>query len=123
MRRLNRLELISIRSRKLMNSLNERFSSATSPNTFWSKIRKSFKTINSLEALIDNNSVVVKDVDNMLSIAATHYENLFVESQVCRPHPYVDSPEVLWDNHYELIPPITMPELLKVIGKAKKKHY
>ena len=122
MRRLNRLELISIRSRKLMNSLNGRFSSATSPNTFWSKIRKSFKTTNSLEALIDNNGVVVKDVDNMLSIAATHYENLFVESQVYRSHPYVDSPEVLWDNHYEPIPPIAMPELLKVIGKVKKKH-
>ena len=87
MRRLNRWELISIRSRKLMNSLNGRFSSATSPNTFWSKIRKIFKITNSLEALIDNNGVVVKDVDNMLSIAATHYENLFVESQVYRSHP------------------------------------
>ena len=122
MRRHNRLELISIRSRKLMNSLNGRFSSTTSPNTFWSKIRKSFKTTNSLEALIDNNGVVVKDVDNMLSIVATHYENLFVELQVYRPHPYVDSSEVHWDKHYEPIPPITMPELLKVIGKVKKKH-
>ena len=47
---------------------------------------------------------------------------IFVESQIYRPHPYVDSPEVHWDNHYEPIPPITTSELLKVIGKVKKKH-
>ena len=65
-----------------MNSLNRRFSSITSPNTFRSKIRKTFKTTNSLQALIDNNGVVVKDVGTMLSIADTHYENLFAESSV-----------------------------------------
>ncbi|CAF4724669.1 unnamed protein product, partial [Rotaria sp. Silwood1] len=69
------------------------------------------------ETLIDNNNVIVKDVDAMLDIAATHYENLFAEPQVYRPHPYVDSPEVHWNNRYEPIPPITMPELLKVVSK------
>ncbi len=58
----------------------------------------------------------------MLEIAATHYEKLFDESEVYRPHPYVDSPEILWENHDETIPPITMSELLKVIRKVKKKQ-
>jgi hypothetical protein len=122
MRRNNRLELISLRSRKLMNSLKERFSSTASPNSFWSKVRKNFNTTNSLEALIDDNNAVVNDVEAMLDIAANHYENLFIESQVYRPHPYIDSPEIHWDNRYEPIPPITMPELLKALGKVKKKH-
>jgi hypothetical protein len=122
MRKNNRNELASIRSQKLTNALNERFSSSASPNLFWSKIRKNFKPMNSLEAFIDNNNTIVKDIDIMLDLAVTHYKNLFVESEVYRPHPYVDSPEVQWENHDEPIPPITMSELLKVIRKVKKKH-
>ncbi len=122
MRRNNRIELVSIRSRKLTSAINERFSSSDSSNSFWSKIRKNFKTTNSLEALIDNNNVIVKDIDAMLDLAATHYENLFTETLVYRPHPYVDSPEVHWDNYNEPIPPITMKELVKIVHKVKKKH-
>jgi hypothetical protein len=122
MRRNNRLEVLALRSRKLTTSLNERFSSNSSSNSFWSKIRKNFKTTNSLEAIIDDNKVIVKDVDAMLDLAANHYENLFAESQAYRPHPYVDSPDVLWHNYDEPIPPITMLELLKVLSRVKKKH-
>ena len=121
MPRPNRLELISIRSRKSMNSLNRRFSSTISPNTFRSKTRKTFKTTDSLQALIDNNGAV-KDVDAMLSIAATHYENLLAEPSAYRPHPYADSPEENWDNRCELIPPVTISGLLKVIGEVKIIH-
>jgi hypothetical protein len=116
------MELAAIRSRKLINSINERFSSSSSSNSFWSKMRKNFKTSNSLDAFIDNNNTIVKDEDAMLDLAVSHYENLFSESQVHRPHPYVDSPEVQWENYDEPIPPITMPELLKIVSKVKKKH-
>lgn len=58
----------------------------------------------------------------MLELAATHYENLFSEPTVYRPHPFVDSPEVQWDNHEDPIPPITMPELIRTISRVKKKH-
>lgn len=58
----------------------------------------------------------------MANIAGTHYESLFAEQQVYRPHPYTDVPHIIWDNWNEPIPRITVHELLKVIRKCKKKH-
>lgn len=37
---------------------------------------------------------VVDETDEMLNIAASHYENLFKETPVYRSHPYVDGPGV-----------------------------
>ncbi len=122
LRKLNRIELIAIRAQKLTESINDRFSSSTSSNLFWSKLKKNFKSISSLDGIIDKNDVVVKDIDGMLELVADHYENLFSESVVYRPHPYVDGPDVVWENWEEPIPPITASELAKVIAKVKKKH-
>jgi hypothetical protein len=122
MRLNNRRELELIRSKKLTRAMNERNTSSKEANAFWSKTRMQFKKVNSLDAFIDKDNEVVKDTDAMLEIAATHYEKLFSEHPVYRPHPYVDSPEVRWDNFDESIPPITMPELLKVVSKVKKKQ-
>jgi hypothetical protein len=122
LRKQNRVELAAIRARRLTNVINDRFSSSTSSNLFWSKLRKKFKTTNSLNAFVDKDNSIVKDIDNMLDLAASHYGNLFSESIVYRPHPYVDSPEIRWDNYDDPIPPITRLELLKAISKVKKKH-
>ena len=86
-------------------------------------MRKNFKTTNSLVAFLDHNNAVVRDTETMLDLAVSHYKNLFSQSQVYRPHPYTDSPSVEWDNYNEKIPPITMPELLKVVSKVKKKTF
>ena len=122
MRRQNRIELTEIRSKNLTNSMNERFSGSTNGNIFWSSIRKNFKTSEPLDAFIDDKNEVIKDNEEMLELAAAHFENIFNESEVYRPHPYVDSPAVIWDNNDEQITPITMLELKKVITKVKKKH-
>jgi hypothetical protein len=122
LRRKNRAELVELRANSLANSLKERYSSGTSASAFWSKIRKNFRTSNVLEAFMDQNDRIIKDTDSMLEMAASHYENLFAATEVYRPHPYVDVPEILWDNYDEKIPPIKMPELIKAIAKVKKKH-
>ena len=60
-----------------MHLFNKRISSTISfLNTFRAKIRNCFKITNSLEAPIDNNDVVVKNITSMLSIATARYKNL-----------------------------------------------
>jgi hypothetical protein len=122
MKKENRDELTKLRSNRLDKSIKERFAPPSPSNTFWSKARKNFKSTSSLSAFIDNNDKVIKDNNKMLSLAAEHYEELFRESEVYRPHPYVDGPVVMQDNYEEKIPPITMNELMKVVAKVKKKH-
>ena len=122
LRRSNRNELVTLRAVKLTSSMNERYSSSSSSNSFWSNLRKNFHSTSSLNGLIDENNKVVRDTETMLNMAANHYESLFMDTQVFRPHPYVDSPDVHWDNYDDAIPPITLPELLKVLAKVKNKH-
>lgn len=122
LRKLNRIELAQLREKKLANDLSQRYTGESSANIFWSKLKKNFKSNSSLVALLDSNNKVVKDTDAMLEMAATHYEQVFSETEVYRPHPYVDYPAVVWENVDEPIPPITFNELLKVVDKVKKKH-
>ena len=91
-------------------------------NTLWSKVRRSFKSNGTLVGFTDSDDKIIKDNETMLSMAASHYEELFQESEVYRPHPYVDGPNVTWDNFEEKISPITFPELLKVVAEVKKKQ-
>ena len=122
LRRQNRVELSTIRARRLTSAIKDRLGSAPAANHFWSNLKKSFKSTNSLDAFIDSNDTVVKDTNSMLELAAGHYEQLFSESIVYRPHPYVDSPGITWENHDEPIPLITAAEVRKTIAKMKKKH-
>ena len=92
------IELAAIRAYKLQESLKERYSSSTSSKTFWSSLRKNFKTSSSLNAFVDENVKRVRDPAMMLGLAATHYEKLFAKTEVYKPHPYDDGPELLWDN-------------------------
>ncbi len=50
---------------------------------FWSKTKRFFKSsFSSLKGFISDDGQVVKEVQQMTEIAATHYEELFVESTV-----------------------------------------
>ena len=122
LRRVNRLALLRIRTNQLSNSLNERCSGSNSGNVFWSRVRRNFKLNEPIKAFIDEKDRVIRDSEGMLDLAAIHFENTFKESVVYRPHPYIDSPEIVWDNYNEEIPSITMGELRKTITKMKKKQ-
>ena len=122
LRRLNRVALVETRTNKLSSTLKERCSGSSNGKMFWSSIKRNFKMNESLEAFIDEKDRIVKDDQGMLELAATHFENIFRESEVYRPHPYVDSPEIIWENNDEEIPPISMGEVKKVIAKLKKKQ-
>jgi hypothetical protein len=89
-RKENRIEISRIRARIFTIAINDRLDSSTASNHFWSRLKKSFKTTNSLDVFLDNNDTVVKDTDSMLEIAAIHCEQLFSESIVYRSQSYVD---------------------------------
>lgn len=93
LRRLNRAEISTLRAQRLTSTIKDRLGSSPNASHFWSNLKKNFKKTNSLDAFIDSNDKVIRDTDSMLELAAGHYEQLFSESLVYRPHPYVDSPE------------------------------
>ncbi|CAF2097290.1 unnamed protein product, partial [Rotaria magnacalcarata] len=47
----------------------------------------------------------------MAESAANYYEQLFTEPDVYRPHPYIDSQPIFWDNNNDTIPLVSHPEL------------
>ena len=58
----------------------------------------------------------------MANIAADHYEKLFEAPVVVRPHPYVDSPPLQWENDADQIPAVTYPEVIGLLRTRKKKQ-
>ena len=121
-RKENRQELYQIRATHLAEAIKERHSATPAASMFWSRARKKFKPGCSLNALIDEQQQRVKESTEMLRIAADHYEKLFEEHSVYRPHPYIDSPCIEWENDDDPIPLITLPELIKVTRSMKKKQ-
>ena len=120
LRKENRRELNEMRNTNLQRIIEDR-NDSNSPTNFWSKARRQFKPINSLQGLIDEEAKTVKDAKSMCELAAKHYEKLFAEVPIFRPHPYVDSPPVRWENWDQPIPPITRQELMKIVRTSKKK--
>jgi hypothetical protein len=57
----------------------------------------------------------------MCSVGADYYEDFFKKSDIVRSHPYTDSPLVEFDNVEEVIPDITIDELLLVVKTRRKK--
>ncbi len=51
----------------------------------------------------------------MCDVAADFYESFFKKSDIIKPHPYTDSPLVDFDNSNELIPDITIDELIYTV--------
>ena len=58
----------------------------------------------------------------MANIAADHYEKLFEAPVVVRPHPYVDSPPLQWENDADQIPAVAYPEVIGLLQTRKKKQ-
>ena len=57
----------------------------------------------------------------MANLTANYYEQLFEEPTVIRPHPYIDTLTLDFDNSSTLIPWVTYPEVLRVlVGREKK---
>ena len=63
-----------------------------------------------------------KDTQIIANLTADYYEQLFEEPTVIRPHPYVDTLTLDFDNSSNLIPLVTYPEVLRVlVGREKKR--
>jgi hypothetical protein len=90
---------------------------------FWSKTKRFFKSsASSLKGFILPNGEVVQDVEQMLEMAATHYENLFLEpKEIMRPHPFVDAPLSVTEIDDEPIPPAELEEVIQIVNACKKK--
>ena len=57
----------------------------------------------------------------MCNITADFYESFFKKPDVVRPHPYVDAPQINFDDENEEITPITIDELLNTVHSIRKK--
>ncbi|CAF5226936.1 unnamed protein product, partial [Rotaria magnacalcarata] len=64
----------------------------------------------SLHGFMLNDGTVTKDGPKMCEEACKHYEEFFSESEIFRPHPYTDSPDLHWENFDEEIPLCTTEE-------------
>jgi hypothetical protein len=103
-------------------SLAERNTSTPRAMAFWSRTKRCMKSASSsLHGFLLVNGTVVKDGERMCDEAANYYEEFFRESEVIRPHPYTDSPDIQWDNYDEEIPPCTIEEVINVVSSRKKK--
>ncbi|CAF1265947.1 unnamed protein product [Adineta ricciae] len=61
------------------------------------------------------------NADMMCNIAANYYEDSFKKSEIIKPHPYTDSPVVEYDNVDEVIPEVTLEELIYTVQMKRKK--
>ncbi|CAF3321965.1 unnamed protein product [Rotaria socialis] len=75
----------------------------------------------SLHGFMLNDGTVIKDGPKMCEEACKHYEEFFSESEIFRPHPYTDSPDLQWENFDEEIPLCTTEEVIDIVNSRKKK--
>ena len=123
LRNLARLELKRFQREQLDKQLKERNVPAEGSSIFQSKSKRHFRMVSSsLKGFILSNGETIKEPQEMANKAADYYEALFEEPVVIRPHPYVDSPLVSWDNEMDRIPLVTYPEVLGVLRTRKKKQ-
>jgi hypothetical protein len=74
-----------------------------------------------LHALIDSSGQIIKDSERMCDVAVDYYETFFKKSDIIRPHPYTDAPPIEFDNNEEIIPEVTLEELINTIQAKRKK--
>lgn len=114
--------------RFLANKLSSTMSTRNTPShqslSFWSNIKRAMKSsASSLQGFTLNSTSVTNDPETMCAMAADHYEESFkAPSNVTRPHPYTDAPEIAWDNVNEEILPTTTDEVLQIVNSCKKKR-
>jgi len=94
LRKILQNELKSFTAAQLDQNLAMRHTASSTSVGFWSKTKRIFKSSSSsLKDFISDDGQVVKEVQQMTEIAATHYEELFVEpKEITRRQPYVDAP-------------------------------
>ncbi|CAF3838437.1 unnamed protein product [Rotaria magnacalcarata] len=123
LKQIAKKELNLFFSSKLDILLRHRNSSSSSSNSFWYRSKRFLKpSSSSIHAFIDSSGQIVKESDLMCNIAADYYEEFFKASNIVRPHPYTDSPEIEYDNNDEVISEVKLDELINtVLAKKKKK--
>ena len=123
LRNLARVELKRFRQEQLAKQLKDRHMPGENSKHFWNHTKKHFRDRSaSLRGLLLPNGEPLKEPLAMAEVAADYYESLFDAPSVMRPHPYVDAPAIDWDNAHDQIPPVTYPEVLKVLATRKKKR-
>ena len=123
LRNLARFELKRFQREQLDKQLKERNVLVEGSSIFWSKTKRHFRMVSSsLKGFFLPNGETIKEPQLMTDRAADYYETLFKEPVVIRPHPYVDTSLVHWDNEMEKIPLVTYPEVLGVLRTRKKKQ-
>ncbi|CAF4319522.1 unnamed protein product, partial [Rotaria magnacalcarata] len=102
--------------------ITERNGSTPRSIAFWSRAKKCMKSASSsLHGFMLNDGTVIKDGPKMCEEACKHYEEFFSESEIFRPHPYTDSPDLQWENFDEEIPLCTTEEVIDIVNSRKKK--
>lgn len=118
-----RYELKKFQQVQLAESLKNRNTPGESCTMFWDKVKRQFKSSSSsLRGFILTNGEIIRTPKEMANLAADHYEKLFTAPVVMRPHPYVDSPTIKWENDANLIPEVTYPEVIALLRSRKKKQ-
>ncbi|CAF4035626.1 unnamed protein product, partial [Adineta steineri] len=122
LRKIAKKELKNFFSSNLSSVLRFRNSSSPAGNFFWSRTKKHLKpSSSSVHALIDSSGKANKDPVLMCEVAADYYEKFFRKSVIIRPHPYTDSPFLHHENVDELIPEVTLEELIYTVQVKRKK--
>ena len=123
LRNVARFELKRFQREQLDKQLKERNVPVEGSSIFWSKTKRHFRTVSSsLKGSFLPNGETIKGPQLMADRAADYYETLFKEPVVIRPHPYVNTSLVHWDNEMDKIPLVTYTEVLGVLRTRKKKQ-
>lgn len=121
-RRYAKNELKLFLLNRFTSSVTARNCPSPSSVSFWSRTKKYMKNSSpQLSGFLLHDGQVVRDPVSMCAAAASYYEEFFKEPIVTRPHPYVDGPEVEWDNYHEDIPKATYEEVVRIVHYVKKK--
>ena len=123
LRNFVRFELRVFHQRRMEVQLTGRHSTGEASAIFWSQTKRHFRpAASSLRGFMDPGGNVIKDPQEMANMAADHFEQLFEAPVVMRPHPFVDSPPILWENAADPIPMVSYPEVVNVLRTRKKKR-
>ena len=123
LRHTARYELKQFQENQLRKQLKERYIPGKDSTIFWNQTKRHFRSSSSLlRGLILPNGNITRDPRTMANAAADHYASLFKSPEVYRPHPYVDYSASQENDTTDPVPPVTYPEILKILTKRKKKR-
>ncbi|CAF3818990.1 unnamed protein product [Rotaria sp. Silwood1] len=122
LKKIAKYELNRFFSSKLDYLLHVRNSSSPAAISFWHKSKRCLITSSStIHALVNTSGEIIRENEQMCELAADYYESFFKSSNIIRPHPYTDSPPVMFDNMDNIIPEVTLDELMTSIHSKRKK--